>query len=307
MKQGFNQSLVRFYFDYIVKVAIALGADEERARIEMKDVVDLNIAIARITLSSDERRNLLKGHSITIKKLEETYSYVPWLEYINIFLQPVSKVVTYADNITVIYPPYFKKLEYVMKNTSKRTLINFIHWQVIKHLLTYLNSNIRSLETEFKKMLTGVSEREPRWKEISIATGALYVQHFFKKEAKQAVIGLIDEIKEQFVETLKTVDWMDYETRQQALKKAEAIRVHAAYPEDLLNIRIIDELYENLTVDPTKYLESIQNIYRFNLNMYYDKIGKPKNYKDWRRFAAATGFQLASFKTAFSTIADLTI
>ncbi|RZC35967.1 Peptidase M13 N domain containing protein, partial [Asbolus verrucosus] len=294
MRQGFNESLVQSYYNYIVKVAVAFGADANRAHSEMRDVINLYVALTRITVPTENRRNsLLENNPMTIRELEQKYPYVPWLEYINVMMHP-TKVMTYNDTVVVTLPQYFKDLERIIKNTPNKILANYMYWRAVKILISYLNKELRTLELEFSKIISGNSEPEPRWKECMqtklgtyIATGALYVKHFFNKESKQTMIELVDNIQHQFIEILKTVDWMDDVTRQHALEKAEAIRAYIAYPDELLNDEKIDEYYRNLTVNPQKYLESAQNVTLFVLQNMFKKLDMPADTKDWKDHALA--------------------
>lgn len=49
MRRGYNESIVQAYHKYMTKIAIAFGAEEERAQREMRDVIDLDIAITRVS------------------------------------------------------------------------------------------------------------------------------------------------------------------------------------------------------------------------------------------------------------------
>jgi membrane metallo-endopeptidase-like protein 1 len=295
MRRGFNETLVRAYYDYMVKIAKGFGAEEEAAHKEMRDVIELDIAITRITVPSEKRRNSsLEDNPYTIKQLEKEFPYVPWLTYINVMLQPV-KIMTYDDYITVTLPQYFKDLEKVIRGTPKRTMANYMYWKVVKGLITYLTDDMRRLQLGFSKVLSGRSERDARWKEcilkpkrIYIASGALYVRHFFKKEAKNTMLEIVNNIQEQFREVLQTVDWMDEVTRKHALEKAKAMSAHIAYPDELLDDKKIDEYYANLTVNPLKYLESMMNVTLFTQRVFYERLDNPSSKDDWRNHAHAT-------------------
>ena len=48
---------------------------------------------------------------------------------------------------------------------------------------------------------------------VSLATGSLYVQRFFKENAKKKALELVDNIRQEMYEIIETVDWMDEDTR----------------------------------------------------------------------------------------------
>ncbi|XP_063903442.1 neprilysin-2-like isoform X1 [Zophobas morio] len=294
MRRGYNETIVQAYHNYMVKIAIAFGAESERAHKHMRDVIELDIALTRITVPSEKRRNSsLEDNPFTIKDLEKEFPYVPWLEYINTMLYPV-KTMTYDDRITVTLPQYFYELEKIIRSTPKQTMANYMYWKVIKGLIQYLNNDIRMLQLEFSKSVSGRSQLEVRWREcvqkaqrLYIASGAIYVRHFFKQDAKKTIVELVDDIKETFIEVLKTVDWMDEVTRQHALEKARLMRAHIAYPDELFQDAKIEEYYKNLTVNPLKYLESMQNVSLFGQHVSFAKLDKPVTKQDWESHANA--------------------
>jgi membrane metallo-endopeptidase-like protein 1 len=84
---------------------------------------------------------------------------------------------------------------------------------------------------------------------LYVASGALYVRNVFKKEAKAVMTEMITYIREQFVETLKKIDWMDDTTKRHALEKAKAIHLHMAYPDELFDDQKLEHYYKNVRLD----------------------------------------------------------
>ncbi|EFA03192.1 neprilysin-2 [Tribolium castaneum] len=295
MRRGYNESIVRAYHVYMSKIAMAFGAEEERAYRHMLDVINLDIAITRITVPSEKRRNSsLEDNRYSIKDLEKEFPYVPWLQYINTMLDPV-KIMTYDDNITVTLPQYFKELKNIITSTPKQTMANYIFWKGIKGLIQYLSNDLRALQLDFFKVVSGRTEREPRWKEcvqkvksrLHVASSALYVRHFFKEEAKKTMVEIINNIQAQFMDNLRKVDWMDEVTRKHALEKAKVMKAHIAYPDELLNDEIIDYYYQNLSVDRSKYLGSMRNVTLHSWRINYAKLNERVDKKDWREHSYA--------------------
>lgn len=48
---------------------------------------------------------------------------------------------------------------------------------------------------------------------FTLAVSSLYVQHFFKEEAKNNTLEMIGNIREEMYKTLQTLDWMDDKTK----------------------------------------------------------------------------------------------
>jgi predicted metalloendopeptidase len=53
--------------------------------------------------------------------------------------------------------------------------------------------------------------------------GALIISKIFNEKNKEKLEHIVEEIRLAFIETLPNIEWMDFETRQQAKIKAKMI------------------------------------------------------------------------------------
>lgn len=79
-----------------------------------------------------------------------------------------------------------------------------------------------------------------------MASGALYVRKYFNEEARQNAIEMVADIRTEFEDILKKVDWMDEETKQNALDKAKSMATHIAYPDELLDNKKLEDFYQSV-------------------------------------------------------------
>src|ERR1700736_4046359 len=87
--------------------------------------------------------------------------------------------------------------------------------------------------------LRGTKQIKPRWKRVVISTdqaigealGKLYVGENFPPEAKARALELINNLKEALSDRIKTLEWMEEATKQEALKKLAAFTVKIGYPD----------------------------------------------------------------------------
>lgn len=78
---------------------------------------------------------------------------------------------------------------------------------------------------------------------LPIASGALYVRKYFNEEARQNAIEMVADIRAEFLDILNKVDWMDEQTRKNAIDKAKSMSTHIAYPDELLDNKKLEEFY----------------------------------------------------------------
>lgn len=74
----------------------------------------------------------------------------------------------------------------------------------------------------------------------------MYVRKYFNEDAKKAAVEMVQYIKDTLMGRLRTLDWMDEDTRKSALEKAATVVDHIGYPDELLNDTKLAELYETV-------------------------------------------------------------
>ncbi|KAK2585581.1 hypothetical protein KPH14_010214 [Odynerus spinipes] len=289
LSKGFEDKIVRAYYDYMVDIAVILGANKTIAQKELRESLDFEMKLANISLPNEKRRNAtLLYNPMTIDELSKLFPSIPWKKYFNTLLAPSAQV---EDNEVVIVsvPSYIKSLENLLRETPKRVQANYVMWRAAAASVSYLTEGIRKRQLQYSTALSGKTEREARWKEcvdivsgsLSISVGAIYVRKYFKQDAKKNALEMVADIREEFTKILKTVDWMDDETRESALDKAASMASHIAYPDELLDDKKLEEFYENLDLTEGNYLESILNLTLFGTEYAFSKLRKPVNKSDW--------------------------
>lgn len=89
---------------------------------------------------------------------------------------------------------------------------------------------------------------------LPIVTGAIYVRKYFHVDAKLNALEMVKYIKDQFKDSLASLDWMDEKTRKSALDKANTIVDHIAYPDELLEDEKIIEFFEKVCKIQSAYI-----------------------------------------------------
>ncbi|XP_053978584.1 neprilysin-2 isoform X1 [Hylaeus volcanicus] len=289
LSKGFDDKIVQAYYNYMVDIAAILGADKAKAKMELKESLVFEMELANISLPNEKRRNAtLLYNPMTVRELSKTYPSIPWKEYFNTILAPSVQVDD--DEVVIIsVPSYISSLEKLLATTPKRVQANYVMWRAAASSVSYLTEGIRKRQLQYSTALSGKTEREPRWKEcidtvsgsLSISVGALYVRKYFKEDAKKNAVEMVADIREEFTKILKTVDWMDEDTRKSALSKAASMASHIAYPDELLDDNKLEDFYKNLELTTDNYLEGILNLTLFGVEYSFSKLRKPVNKSDW--------------------------
>lgn len=224
----------------------------------------------------------------TIKELQESYPYLPWLQYINALL-PSGLVVDEDEIVINSVPTFFEELGEVLNSTSKRTMANYFMWRVVLTTSGTLNNQLRQLKLGFYKTAYGLQGEEERWKEcisytaasLPISVGALYVRKYFSEESRQIAIEMVDDIRDEFINILGEISWMDGETRTEAIKKANALTKHIGYPNELADNNKLEEYFQDLEIEPDNLLLNTLRLNVFGTDYKFNKLRQAVNKTDW--------------------------
>jgi putative endopeptidase len=109
---------------------------------------------------------------------------------------------------------------------------------------------------------------------IGEALGKLYVAYNFPPEAKARALEMVNNLKEALADRIKTLDWMDQPTKDQALKKLAVMQVKIGYPDKWLD-------YSLLPIDRGPYVLNDIRASQFATTRDLNKIGKPVDPTEW--------------------------
>ena len=79
---------------------------------------------------------------------------------------------------------------------------------------------------------------------MHVAWSSVHIQYLFDKRIKHKVTELPVNIKNSFLNALKTVDWMDESAKMYAAIKAKKMTFCVGYPEELLNDTYVNLYYQ---------------------------------------------------------------
>lgn len=172
-----------------------------------------NLFLLQISLSPSEKRDMKNLDFPTkISQLQENYSYVPWLDYLNNYLSPYHSL-NLHDIVILSGPKYFEELKDVLAETETRVLANYMLWRVVRRSAEALSSRVLQAQRDFDAVLDGTNAKLPRWQKcvnlasnhLPIAMGALYVRRHFDKTKKESILKIIMDDRDAFQKILNLV------------------------------------------------------------------------------------------------------
>lgn len=82
-------------------------------------------------------------------------------------------------------------------------------------------------------------------------------------------------------------DWMDPETKKNALDKVEAIDEFMAYPNELIDNQLVDKYFAPLKLEDD-FFDSVLRIAKFGCDKSFEKVHMAVNKSDWVTHGRAT-------------------
>lgn len=275
---GTVHKLVKEYFKYMIDAALLLGADEDVAKEQLEEVLNFEIGLAKISAKREDRRDANKLYNPTsiedLSNVGEPAHPTSWLSHFEMILKTALKFEEGKDDIEnptdisigsdekiIIEDPFFfGNLTNLISDTNPKTIANYMAWRVVKSQMNNLNKAARDLKEEFDKAVKGTKRLPPTWKkcarrsgfnsysEYKLGAGAssMYVQKHFGLDEKRALQEMFDYIFKSFENTLANTEWMDKETRENAVKKMQKMDQVVAYPDELLDKKTVDSYYKGI-------------------------------------------------------------
>jgi putative endopeptidase len=266
------------YVAHVAKMFELLGDKPEQAASQAKTVMEMETRLARASMTPVEERDPAGTyHKMTLAELNALTPGFQWNRYF--------KGIGLVDpgDINVAQPVFYKEVGQMMTSVPIPDWKTYLRWTLVNTQATRLSSAFVNQDFSFYgKTVRGTKELRPRWKRINSAIdnglgealGQLYVERAFSPQAKAKAQEMVMNLKAALRSDLSTLGWMSEATRQQALKKLDAINVKIGYPDKWRD-------YSALNIDNGPYVLNAMRADEFEFQRNLNKIGKPIDRTEW--------------------------
>jgi putative endopeptidase len=266
------------YVDHVTKMLALLGEPPATAADQARNILALESKLAEASRTRvqlrDPQKNYNKMAQADLQKLTPDWKWSDYFKDIGL-MEP--------GDINVRQPEFFKVADDVFKSTPMDNWKAYLRWHLVNAAAAELSKDFVDEDFNFKeRILRGTEKIKPRWKRVVISTdeaigealGKLYVAYDFPPQAKARALELVNNLKEALADRIKTLEWMDEPTKQEALKKLAAFTVKIGYPDKWLD-------YSLLKIDRGPYVLNAIRADHFEVDRDLKKIGKPVDRTDW--------------------------
>ncbi|MEN3368690.1 MAG: putative endopeptidase [Verrucomicrobiota bacterium] len=266
------------YVEHVTKMLTLAGAPADQAATDAKKIMALETSLAKPARTRVELRDPQKNYNkMKPAELQAIMPDFSWADYFK------ELKLTNPGDINVGQPDFFKAANEVFKTTSVDDWKAYLRWHLVRGTAPMLSSDFVNESFRFyEATLRGTKQIKPRWKrvvtkadeELGEALGKLYVAEKFPPEAKARALEMVNNLREALADRIKTLEWMDEPTKQEALKKLAAFTVKIGYPDKWRD-------YSALKIDRNSYAQNVLRGDMFEVDRQFKKIGKPVDRTEW--------------------------
>jgi endothelin-converting enzyme/putative endopeptidase len=267
------------YVQHVTNMFKLLGDSEPQAAAHAKLVMDMETALAKVSLDVTSQRDPKNIYHLLppaeLSKLAPSFAWDSFFEYAG---------APKLTELNVTHPPFFQGLNSLLDSTSLDDIKTYLRWQLIHSVDTLTLPKAFDAESFdfYGHQLRGQPEQRARWKRCSAATdnalgealGQVYVAQEFPPSSKQATVQMVHDIEAAMDEDLATLDWMSPETKVKAKEKLHAIADKIGYPDHWRD-------YSKLTVKRDDAFGNFLRATEFENRRQLAKIGKPVDRGEW--------------------------
>ncbi|MDZ7881228.1 MAG: M13 family metallopeptidase [Saprospiraceae bacterium] len=272
-----SKKIRKAYEEHVVALFKLAGSTDMQAKQAFADVMRMETAFAKATLSRVERRDPEKTYNkMTLVELEKVCPRMNWAEYF--------KATKMTNPYYIVRQPNFlKELHEMLGREKLDDWKTFLKWDAIKSAAPYLSNAFVAENFKFTQNITGQKEMQPRWKQVSEMTdnvlgealGKVYVDRHFKPEAKTRMLELVGNLMKTYDKRIRALDWMSEETKTKALEKLSTFVRKIGYTDKWTD-------YTPLSIDRSKsYFANLWAASKFLTAQNVAYLGKPIDREKW--------------------------
>ncbi|MGH7223755.1 MAG: M13 family metallopeptidase [Gemmataceae bacterium] len=266
------------YVAHVTKMLELLGDKHAEAERQAKTVLAFETRLARASRPRADLRDPQRNyHLMSVADMAKETPGVSWKSFF--------QALGFDDlkELTIGQPDFLKEVGKMLVETPLSDWKVYLRWKLLNSYADKLSSPFVAEDFHFKgTVLRGTPRNLPRWERVVLSTdhllgealGQLYVEKAFPPQAKKKAETLVANLKITLRERLAKLDWMQPKTREEALRKLDAMAVKIGYPAKWRD-------YSGLAVDREVYVLNVMQANEFSTRFDLGKIGKPVDRTQW--------------------------
>ena len=154
-----------------------------------------------------------ESNQVTVNDLSKNYPSIPWYELFNKVLSSSGIFIDSSEIIIVDDFKFIADLEELINVTPKRVIANYLTWQSVQNVLSYLPYKFQKIFDKFTNIVKKTTETKVRAYEclkevqesLNIPLSIMYVKHNFNQPMKNDIFNIFQNIKSEMIKYFKMV------------------------------------------------------------------------------------------------------
>lgn len=240
------------YRQHVTTILKLIG--EPDPEVGAQRIYELEYQIAKA--HTDEDRSISAEESMRTMSLASLKTFAPGFDW-DLFLK--SAGLERSTRFVVTDETAVPALAQLMETISVDDWKLWLQFHISSDLAPYLPKAFAdSSFAFFTQRLSGIPKKPERWKfaisvvneQLGDAVAELYVKRYFPPDHKEKIDAIVSNIRVAFQSRIRSLDWMDEQTRTAALAKLDALQGMIGHPDTWRD-------YSSLTIEPGKLVENI--------------------------------------------------
>ncbi len=264
--------------EYVAQAMQLAGESAETSAATAKTVLAFETTLAQARLTLVARRDPYQTHhKMTLAKLKELAPAYDWDAAFRLLKVPTTVP------IDVIEPGFMKTFNQQLESAPLDTWKTWLRWRVVNDRAQYLSKPFYDAWFHFNStVLSGVAQPRPRWKicvaeadeSLGDALGKLYMEKYFPAESQRRMQQLIVNMRAALGDELRTADWLEPETRKNALLKLDSF-------DPRIGGTVKFRSYSDVPVARDGYADAKESASIADRRFDLARIGKPVDRTEW--------------------------
>ncbi|XP_053593350.1 neprilysin-2 isoform X3 [Microplitis demolitor] len=287
-----NDSMINAYHKYMVGVAMLLGANETQAKIELMESLKFELKLINISNNNNISNYVKNKKRMSLKEIKESWSSINWEKLMA--LPNETKTQPFFTNESIIFIEncqYITELEKLINKTPKKVQANYVVWKTIQSLIPYIKSkSLHKLRLTYSKTRnqSNVSNDESCFGQLANLLPNLIIYYYSRRypingQAQHRVNQLIEDIKQKYVDTLNSTNWLDDKTKDLLMAEINSLKFINGYPVELFDDKTLDEYLQGLDITSGNFLKNYINIKLFSRKKLIDILTSSNDSIDWMK------------------------
>lgn len=274
-----DDKLKEYREKYVGFVSNILGqAGDAGAAKSAREIFLLETRLAKAHWTNVENRDAVKTYNkVALGDLDKQYPGFDWAAW------TAELGVTSAPALVVSQPSYLKTFAATVNELPVDAWKPYLKASLLNGFAPYLNKSVVDAEFGFyTTTLRGVKDQQPRWKRgvnilngnLGEMLGKLYVDRFFKPEAKARMEGIVANLHEAYRLGIDKLEWMSPDTKKEAQTKLAKFTPKIGYPNKWRD-------YSKLEIKKDDLVGNVMRAFINENNYQLAKAGKPIDPEQW--------------------------